>query len=99
MKKRWIVCVTLVALFMVILVSILMGRELFVDNLIRGIIPNLRTDFFTKIVKVLTYLGDKYFMVLLVLVISGILYLKKYKAYAFVNCLNLFNIVILINTF
>lgn len=95
MKKRWFACAICVVLFIVILVSILMGRELYIDNLIRNIIPNLRFDFCTKIVKVLTYLGDKYFMVLLVLAISGILYLKKYKAHAFVSCLNLFNIVIL----
>ena len=95
MKKRWIACTILVVLFMVILVSILMGRTLYVDTLIRNIIPNLRSDFFTKIFKVVTYLGDKYFIALLVVAISGILYLKKYKAYAFVNCLNLFNIFVL----
>lgn len=95
MKKRWIACTVFIVLFMVILVSILMGRTLYIDTLIRGIIPNLRSDFFTKIFKILTYLGDKYFIALLVVVISGILYFKKYKAYAFVNCLNLFNIFVL----
>ena len=95
MKKRWLVCGISFILFMVILVSILIGRELFIDNFIRGIIPNLRTDFLTKLVKIITYLGDKYFLALLVVAISGILYLKKYKAYAFVNFLNLVNIVIL----
>ena len=74
MKKRWIVCGISFVLFMVILISILLGRELFVDNFIRGIIPNLRTDVLTKIVKIVTYLGDKYFLALLVVAISGILY-------------------------
>ena len=92
-NKRWYLFGVLIVCFLVILISILMGRNLFIDNLIYP--NNLRTDFLTKIVKVVTILGDKYFIAFLVLVIAAILFVKKKRRTSILMCFNLANIVIL----
>ena len=95
MKKKWVLCISLSILFLIILLSIIFGRTLFIDETIMGVLPHLRNDFFTNIFKLLTILGDKKFILALVLVIAGILFYRKYRRTALVICLNLFNIVIL----
>ena len=79
--------------FLVILLSILFGRSLFIDNLVYP--ANLRSDLLTKVCKVVTILGDKYFIAALVVLIAGILFLKKKRKTSILLCFNLFNIVVL----
>ncbi len=95
MKKRYFVCGISFILFLVILVSILMGRTLFIDGSIREFILGIRTDLLTKIFKVLTIIGDKKFILCLVILLAGIFYFKKNRNNAIIMCANLFNIVIL----
>lgn len=95
MKKRYVLCGVLVVLFLVILISILLGRSLFIDNTIMNIMVGMRHDGLTKVVKILTILGDKKFILVLVVAISAALWFSKHKADAYMMCLNLFNIVVL----
>ena len=95
MKKRYILCGVLVVLFMVILVSILTERSMFIDTKIMGILPNFRGDTLTKIFKLITLFGESKIILVLVIVIAGILFFTKHKADAYMMCLNLANIVIL----
>lgn len=97
MKKRYIFGGILLILFFIILMSILMGRTLFIDTFIINLVSNFRnpTEGSIKFVKLITLLGDKYFIAALVVLIAGILYLKKHKDDAYMMILNLVNIVIL----
>lgn len=95
MKKRYILCGVLVVLFMVILVSILTERSMFIDTRIMGILPNFRGDTLTKVFKLITLFGESKIILVLVVLIAGILYFTKHRADAYMLCLNLVNIVIL----
>lgn len=95
MKKRWIFCGIFLILFLIILVSVLMGRNLFIDSALISLMEKLRNDGLTSVIKIVTFLGDKYFMLVLVLLISGFLYMNKHKFYSLIMCVNLFNIVVL----
>lgn len=95
MKKKWVLCGILSILFLIILLSVVFGRDLFIDKTIINILSYLRNDFFTAINKIVTLLGDKKFILVLVVVLAGYLFYKKYRRTALVVCLNLFNIVIL----
>ncbi len=92
-NKKLIFSIVFLLGFLAILISILFGRSLFIDNLVYP--ANLRSDLLTKIVKVVTILGDKYFIAALVLVIAGILFLKKKRRTSIFMCINLVDIVIL----
>jgi len=95
MKKRYVLCGGLVVLFFVILISILMGRTLFIDTTIMNMMANIRGEGLTKIVKIITLFGESKLILVLVVALAGIFYFTKHKADAYMMCLNLFNIVIL----
>jgi len=97
MKKRYILGIVCLILFLIILVSILIGRNLFIDDIIINFISSFRnpTDTKISIVKMITLLGDKYFIAALVVIIGFILYVFKHKEAAYMLVLNLVNIVIL----
>lgn len=95
MKKRWILVSVLAVLFLVILVSILMGRNLFIDNILIDFIFRFRNDTNTNILKILTLFGEKYVVLGIVIIIAGILFLAKYRKDSYMFLLNLFNIVVL----
>ena len=97
MKKRYVFCGIFVVLFLIILISILMGRNLFIDNVIINFISSFRnpTDTKISIVKMITLLGDKYFIAAMVVIIGFILYVYKHKTDAYMLVLNLVNIVVL----
>ena len=95
MKKRYVLCGGLIVLFFVILISILMGRTLFIDTTIMNMMANIRGEGLTKIVKIITLFGESKLILVLVVALAGILYFTKHKADAYMMCLNLFNIVIL----
>lgn len=95
MKKRWIVVLAALLLFILILVCLLVGRPMYIDQAIPNFIAGLRTEWLTAIMDKITILGEKYFIVALVLVIACIYYFKKNKYNAIMMCVNLFNIVVL----
>ncbi|MBR1376470.1 MAG: phosphatase PAP2 family protein [Bacilli bacterium] len=97
MKKKWILCGILITLFLIILISVLMGRELFIDNAIINFIRSFRnpTEGNIKLIKTITLLGDKYFVAALVVVIATILYFLNQKKDGYMMVLNLVNIAIL----
>lgn len=95
MKKKYFLCGVLVVLFFVILISILMGRTLFIDTTIMNIMANIRGEGLTKIVKIVTLFGESKLILVLVVAIAAIFYFTKHRADAYMMCLNLFNIVIL----
>lgn len=94
MKKRWILVSVLAILFLIILVSILMGRTLYIDG-IRDILINHRNDISTNIFKFLTIFGEKYFILALVVILAGIFFITKYRKDSYMMVLNLVNIIIL----
>lgn len=97
MKKKYVLSFVLFILFLIILISILLGRNLFIDNTIISFISSFRnaTPEKIKLVKYISFLGDKYFIALLTVIIAGILYLCKHKTDAYMLALNLVNIVVL----
>lgn len=97
MKKRWIIFSICLVLFLVILTFVLMGHNMWIDNTIVNFIAGFRnpTDSKIKLVKIITLLGDKYFIASLVVIIGFILYILNHKTDAYMLVWNLVNIVIL----
>lgn len=94
-KKCLMLGVTAITLFLIILVSVIFKKELYIDNLIIPIITSMRSGIMTAIFKIITILGDKYFIALLVVCIAAFLWVKKKRFTAAVLVINLADIVIL----
>ena len=97
MKKRnWIIALICFIVFIAILLSVVNTGIVFFDEWLMNIAYSLRNNILSFIFKIITFLGDSKFIILVSIILGGyFLFYKKNKLYGILVILNTVNTAIL----
>lgn len=95
-KKNWIISIICFIIFIAILLSVVNNGLTFFDNWLMNLAYSLRNNKLSFIFKIITFLGDSKFIILMTLILSGyFLFYKKNKLSGILVLMNTINTAIL----